>query len=167
MHLITCVAALGVGAALASCSNESFVEPDATPFAAGTLNGSSVVPSVSTASTGNAAFSRAIGVSYMNFTVDLTSVNGITGMHLHVGAVGANDTVATPLVNLYAPPFTGAPAPNINGRFMDSNFGQSELRDHIGFDSLARLVAAGRVYIDVHTMSSPDGYVRGQLGAPK
>jgi hypothetical protein len=126
------------GLGMASCKKDK-VEPNVT-FTA-TLTGANEVPPNSSTATGTATLT--FNPNTKAFTVNLPhNVVGVTGGHIHKGAVGANGDVVFPFVNLTSP---------------------------ITFTSLALTTAqeadlnAGLYYVNLHTAAFPGGEIRGQL----
>lgn len=147
-------AALGLTIALsllaAACSD------DALPgelFQA-TLSGLNEVPPRSTAALGAAAL-RPEGSS-VSYRVEVTSLSGVTGAHIHTGAVGANGPVR---VNLLP---QGAPAGTVQGILASGSFGAADLVG-ISFEELLAAMRSGGAYVNVHTAAFPDGEIRGQV----
>ena len=155
-------AAAVLALALIGGCNEAFLEPDKEPFANTTL---SVIPGATNASgTGTTTFERpGEGLKYIEYKLILNNVTGITNVHLHQDVAGPDDPV---MIHIYDGSTLGQPPTGtINGTFVHSNFAQSELSPAMTLDELHALIAAGQVYMDVHTETNPTGELRGVLTA--
>ena len=153
------------GVVAISACDRKFFEPPMRAMATVSLTGSAVVAPVTTGSSGTATFERSLGdFNFVDYIIDLKSMQGIRAVHLHLGAAGSNQaSTDPPLVSLFDS-IPGIPLPDINGRFMENNFTVTELRPKgISLDSLEALVAKGMVYMDIHTRAFPNGEIRGQL----
>ncbi len=130
----------GNGSSSARSSQRSSVSGDDT-FSAN-LSGSQEVPSVSTNGSGYGWFElESDGDLRYDITVQNLS-SGITGAHFHVGAPGVAGSVVEPIT------FNGNRAIGVWRDMSDS-----EWRD----------LLAGRIYVNVHTSTHPDGEIRGQV----
>ena len=111
------------------------------------LNGASVVPAVTTTSTG--LFSSYLDplTRRLAFRVDVTGLAGITSAHIHRGAAGVNGPV---LYNLTSTPGSFTPATPITGTLQLTEADVADL-------------LAGNLYVDIHTTAFPNGQVRGQI----
>jgi hypothetical protein len=105
----------------------------------------------------------------LHFKLNVSNLNSAaTQAHIHCGPVGANGSVAAFLLHFVA---TGVDA---HGRtaagtitdadilpIADSPVCPGGIAD---LDDLLDQIAAGNAYVNVHTLTSPPGEVRGQLG---
>ena len=122
-----------------------------------TLDGAQVVPAVATAATGRAAVTLNVDESIIRVNLTTTGLNDVVAAHIHHGAPGtdgpimftlytqADGVFVTPLTkSLTALEFTPVP-------------GVATMRDALG------VIRGGAAYIDVHTMTHPNGEIRGQI----
>jgi hypothetical protein len=118
-------------------------QAQATSFT-GTLDGTHVVPPVTTAAAGTAALWLNDVTLVMSFQIDYTDLQGTTaGASIHRGTEGENGPVAYPLST---EPFA------------------SGFQGQIAIDpSDLPALANGGMYVSVHTTSFPDGEIRGQI----
>ncbi|MEL6715210.1 MAG: CHRD domain-containing protein, partial [Planctomycetota bacterium] len=93
----------------------------------------------------------------LGIRIDTEGLSGpITMAHLHLGAAGTNGPV---VVNL-------TPSIFPDGRRLRTFVLEPDLMGPLGGESfveLLREIAAGNVYVNVHTAAFPAGEVRGQL----
>ncbi len=119
-----------------------FLEQDATFVAL--LTGDEENPPVTTEARGLGAFHYTIGTLSLDVNVQLTELSSdITGAHLHAAAPGVNGSVIVDL-----------------GPLRDGNTIQGTVPITLN-DFFA--LAAGGVYVNVHTTNNPGGEIRGQL----
>ncbi|TWU58392.1 CHRD domain-containing protein [Rubripirellula reticaptiva] len=125
------------------------------------LTGAQENPPVTTSATGDATFiydpagntfSIDLFVTGVEVENDEDEVPQVTGAHLHVGDAGVNGGV---IVNLNASNFV-TEAGGIRLRLTDADFPTENIDD----------LAAGGIYINVHSTDNPSGEVRGQLVFP-
>jgi hypothetical protein len=128
------------------------------PYTA-TLTGASIRPAgVTTEASGTLAAALDQATLQWSYTVgweDLSSVP--TGVHLHGPADAA--TVGELLAELNTADTELAVTSAATG-VLDLGV---VVRLPIGGDSLRKLLDAGQVYVDVHTLNNPEGEIRGQL----
>jgi CHRD domain/Bacterial Ig domain len=121
------------------------VIPDGILFTAGRLDGSQVVPPVSTAAGGTFAVTVDPTAMTLVAHANTTGADDATLAHLHDGYAGVSGAVAIPLTQ-DAADVTHWSAEGIA----------------LTVDQLAAF-AAGRLYVNVHTPANPGGEIRGQL----
>lgn len=99
----------------------------------------------------------------ISYDLDVANIVDVTAAHLHLGAKGANGPVIVPL-------FTG---PQKTGSFTrvlaKGTITQADLTGPMAgktFADLAAAVLAGQTYVNVHTVKSPNGQIRGQIIIP-
>ena len=154
---------IAVLVACLSCNSGRATVPDqpSEPFADASMRATDVVPPSTSTGTGSADFRRGRGL-WVDYTVTLNNVTGLTGLKIYRGATGTNGTV---LVNLM---LTGVTVPGtINGVFKSSNFYEAEMPAGFTLDSLRAAIAAGTVYLMATTTTRPDGEIRGALSLSK
>ena len=132
------------------------------------VTGSQEVPSVNTSTTGRywAQFNEN-GAS-MTHRIDVFSGDEITGVHLHCAAPGSNGPV---VVNVFSDPNgTDVNGQLGGGAIYDGNIADADCMSKIGYNidtvrDLARAINDGKIYVNVHSQSHPDGLIRGNLPA--
>ena len=121
-----------------------------------TLTGAQEVPPVTANATG--FFSGSVTANSLTF--DLSAVaDRITMAHIHVGAAGTNGPV---VAFLFGPDEAGVPAIHPTGTITAANLIGPLAGDWAGF---AAALAAGNLYVNVHTVDNPTGVVRAQIPA--
>lgn len=110
------------------------------------MTGAQEVPAVATAALGQGVFNLSLDKKKLMYWVTTDGLSGsIGGAHLHTGAMGTNGGVSVDLTS------------SIMG---NSIVGIMDVSGIAGFtDDLA----AGNVYLNVHTTANPNGEIRGQL----
>ena len=125
-------------------------------LASATLSSSNVVPAVASPMSGTGSFAQQLLT--LAYTITLTGeTTNPTAAHLHIGAAGTTGPVLAILFN------NAAGIAPVNGMLVSANVAQSGMTPPIGMDSLRTLIAAGLIYVDVHSKQFPDGEIRGQL----
>ncbi|WP_158276112.1 CHRD domain-containing protein [Brumimicrobium oceani] len=110
------------------------------------LNGLQEVPLVVTSATGLGVFNLSLDKKKLMYWVTADGLSGaIMGAHLHMGAAGTNGGVVVDLT------------PSIMG---NSIVGVADVSAVAGF---ASDLAAGDIYINIHTAANMNGEIRGQL----
>jgi Cu/Zn superoxide dismutase len=108
------------------------------------LNGASQVPVLNTTASGSAVYSLDKSGQRLQFKVIMAGLSGAAeGAHLHLGAIGTNGGVTVDLSSF------------IKGNVIEGAVDAPA--------SLAADLAAGNVYINVHTAANAGGEIRGQL----
>jgi hypothetical protein len=158
---IVCVLAVCVAVA-ASCDSSTDVTPRILYRA--TLNGASEVPATTSTATGD--FSAQL-LPDKTLSYSLTWTTGLTGTangaHIH-GPADATQT-ANILVDFALPP-VGATNATINfaGRVASGNLDLKQaVTATVSGDSLIKLLDAGQLYVNVHTVANSGGEIRGQI----
>ena len=122
------------------------------------LAGKNEVPAVETKAQGELVIHEM--KDELHFKLNVANINDVTAAHLHHGAAGEN---GPPVVNLFMGP-TKAGA--VNGQLVDGPITAASLAGPLAGKTLADLkteIAAGRIYVNVHTTAYPDGEIRGQV----
>lgn len=143
------------------------------------LQGAQEVPPVTTEGTGLASIQMQDNT--ITYQITVMNTDRVTGINIHKGTSGKNGEV---LVSLYAHNSGGDDgtlslpkdiAPKIDvisavqrsSQFSSSgNFHASDLQGSLEgkkLEDLASLMKAGETYVNVHTISYPDGEIRGQI----
>jgi cytochrome c peroxidase len=151
--LVCCLAGLFPAGAAA--------QPTDTQFHAVLLEGVNVVLPVLTEANGEARFILQVDGS-LNFEVEVELIDGVTAIHLHLGARFANGPV---IAVLFSDPMgisIGEEQIIASGTLHDS-----DLTPQPGFDgtiaTLIQRMTESDVYVDVHTTGRPDGEIRDQV----
>lgn len=166
MAKIKLVCILGACVSIAIGCEESTAVGGSTQYGA-ILNGANEKPAATT-STGTGVFSAALHPTNntLSYSVTWTGLTGaINGAHIH-GPADANG-VANVLVN-----FQALPAGSTNGTITTGAAGaasgnvdlnQAVITATVSGDSLKKLLEAGQLYVNVHTVANPGGEIRGQI----
>lgn len=108
------------------------------------LNGGNEVPAVTTDALGWGSFNLSKAGYELEINIATAGLSGpITGAHLHMGAAGTNGAVIEDLTSFVQ--------------------GQSVVNAVVNPSAYAADIAAGNVYINVHTAANPNGEIRAQL----
>lgn len=163
-HGTRALALLGLALVLPACDDEHPDDPDAPPSAAppaaarsfsSSLSGNQEVPRVLSFGDGTATFEISGDRRSVRFTLDTRNLVGVTMAHIHAGALGVDGPI---IFDLSATPFTGP----ISGTLTETDF-----RPQPGVASFVAALDAierGATFVNVHTLSYPDGEIRGQIG---
>lgn len=113
------------------------------------LRGADEVPAHDTKATGHATLTVNSDQTSIDYKVTLGNIDNVTGIHIHLGALGENgDVVAT----LFGPAAAGGG--RANGMVAHGTLTASSLQGPLAGKTIADLVAAmqeGRAYVNVHT----------------
>ncbi len=159
---------LAVSAAALACEFSSEV-PGTVTFA-GLMSGARERPAaVTTSATGHAVAVVNSGGT-MTYSVTWTGLSGtVTGAHLH-GPADSSGTAGV-LIDFQNPP-AGTTNTSITLTSAGSAMGTvtvsptAVITATVSGDSLQKLLYAGLVYVNVHTVANPDGEIRGNLRRP-
>lgn len=145
--VITTLAGCGGGSSTGGFTAEATYVVDLTTAA--------VVPAPnSSEATGGAAF--IVYSDRIEYQVGAQFTGGVTAVHIHQGAPGAQGPEVVTLFSSTAPISTiGAFA---TGTMLDANLPQG-----VTLAALKSLFASGNGYVDIHTAANPDGELRGQI----
>jgi hypothetical protein len=146
--MIACTLALGALALSGpATANDTFVAP---------LNGAEQVPPFETQARGNAIVKvRADGMSYQ---LIVAALQNIVAAHIHCAPVGLNGPIGVTL-------FAGSPV-TVSGILAQGPILAPDAGNACGWMDVADVTAAlqsGDTYVNVHTLQSLPGEVRGQL----
>lgn len=152
LYSIVAVAALAL-LALTGCENL------VRDFAA-ELNGSQVVPPVSTIATGDATAKVDISDTQVEYRVEVSNLSDIQSAHIHLAPSGQNGDVVAVL-------YPGPTKPgSFTGLLCEGTLLTADLKGPLAGKDVKALVSAmraGSTYVNVHTDSFPAGEIRGQL----
>lgn len=135
--------------------------PGPRQFAA-CLTGAEEVPPVTTAATGETLLRLNDAETELAFELRIQRIEGATEAHIHLGAAGTNGPVVA---------FLFGPVPR--GITVDSLLlrGTVTAADLVGplagasFATFVQELRQGNTYVNVHTLSHPEGEIRGQIQA--
>lgn len=157
--VLMAAAALG-GTAAAIGSGDRFIAH---------LSGDNEVPPVDTSGVGVSKVTLDDSGDALHFMLNVSNLNtAATQAHIHCGPVGQNGSIATFLLHFVA---TGVEAHGRTAAGTITNADIIPIADSAlcpggisDLDDLVDQIAAGNAYVNVHTLTSPGGEVRGQLG---
>lgn len=122
------------------------------------LTGQQEVPPVDTQATGEVVFVPVLpNNETIDFHVNTTNIQGVTGGHIHSGAQGENGEVVVTLFSYD----TAQDTVTENG-----TFAATDLVGPMQGNTISDLIDAMRnnnTYVNVHTEQNPDGEIRGQI----
>ncbi len=130
--------------------------PESVNIAQLTLTGANEVPPNSENAIG--FFSASVTANSMTFDLSANAAD-ITMAHIHLGAAGTNGPV---VAFLFGPDEAGQPAIHPTGTLTVANLIGPLANDWPGF---AAALAAGNLYVNVHSIDFPAGVVRAQIPA--
>jgi len=136
--------------------------PEEFPTYVAHLDGSQEVPPVAITATAEAVFQLDRDGGELTFVVRILGIDPaqITQAHLHVGPPGFNGPPVMFLVS-------GSPTePVLRGTLSATDLIANEDVSVATFDDFIDALAAGDVYVNIHTVDHPDGEIRGQVQAP-
>jgi len=125
-----------------------------------TLSGGGEVPARGTAAAGAAGFN--VEGTTVRYSIEVQSITGITGAHIHSGAAGVNGPIR---IALYPGPgvnFSSSPTGGLNGILIEGSFTAADVTG-VSFDTLLAQMRDGSAYTNVHTTAFPGGEIRGQV----
>ena len=93
----------------------------------------------------------------IDYQVSASSIAAVTMAHIHNGAVGVAGPIVVTLFSNVSNPLTP------NGVFASGTLKDSNLPAGVTIASLKALIASGRAYVNVHTLTNPSGEIRGQI----
>ncbi|MBN2538005.1 CHRD domain-containing protein [candidate division WOR-3 bacterium] len=125
-----------------------------------TLNGSSVVPPVTTTATGNAVVTIDASSTELGYKVTVNNLSNITGANIHLApAYETGDAVLILYTGVGdSVPFTGT--------LTEGTLRIADFKGPLAGEPMSRMLnvlRAGSTYVQVTTDSFPGGEIRGQL----
>ncbi len=123
------------------------IQPEHMHFEAW-LDGDQEVPPVDTEATGEGHFLLDGHRNVLHYFVDVQDIDNVTASHIHLGPVGVNGPIVSPLFMGGPPPFD--PDNPVGGGV---SLGAAELVD----------LLTEFYYVNVHTTEHPGGEIRGQI----
>lgn len=164
--LIAAILALGATSAYADTNDQDWENRDEARNIDVRLSGSREVPPVNTDTTGRYWLDFDADGSDMTDRLDVYDGDEITAAHLHCAEPGEN---GPPVVTL----FEDSNGTDVDGRLISSSIDDDDIddvdcRSEIGYDiddvqDLARAVNDGKIYVNVHSQSRPEGLIRADL----
>ncbi len=163
-------AAVMGGIAVTACSESYAVLSDAAPRKVNyvaTLTGGAEVPAVTTTASGWATWVLE-DANTIQYELFVAGIDSITMAHFHAAPAGQNGPIMAWFVPTDAAraPGTGSiSVPAAGGILRQNRVSRASLAMVAPFtwDSLVTRMAAGTVYLNVHTRRNPGGEVRGQI----
>jgi hypothetical protein len=129
------------------------------------LNGDNERPNpIITDAQGQAIFQLSKDGESIKYKLIVANIEDVTQAHIHMGPVEGTGGI---VVWLYpdAPPLQLIPGPS-NGILAEGTITQGDLVGALAgqdLDALLQAIADGNAYVNVHTLFSPPGEIRGQL----
>ncbi len=143
-----------------SSSSSAFAQMQPKYFDA-KLTGKDEVPSKDTKATGIAGFNVKDN-NTINYSVNVTNIQKVTGAHIHQGKAGVNGPVVVTLYN------STTPSPMTNGPLSKGDITSAKFEGPLAgkqISDLISMIKSGDAYVNVHTEANPKGEIRGQLSA--
>jgi len=124
------------------------------------LDGAQVVPTVATATTGNATVQFNNDQSQVKVTMSLDGINNISSSTLNLGPSGEN---GLPIFNLFGSgSFSGEKTKTVTS----SNLIEQSSEGINDFDDAVNAILSQQTYIIVNTQALPNGQIRGDIVPP-
>jgi hypothetical protein len=118
------------------------------------LTGSEEVPPVETEATGVVEFK--LDLESLPYSINATSIEGVTAGHIHFGKAGENGPVVVTLFKYDTPMNEVSEQGTITADKLEGPLEGKQLSDLITAGS------NGTLYVNVHTEANPNGEIRGQ-----
>jgi hypothetical protein len=124
------------------------------------LSGSEGVPSVTTMAKGEATLKLSRNGKKLSYKVKVSDIDSVTAAHIHMGKMGEN---GPPIALIHVKvkkvgKFSGTLAKGtITAKDLMGSLKGKTVED------LAGEIEAGNAYLNVHTVTYPDGEIRGQI----
>ena len=137
----------------------AFSAAPAAPGFKATLTGDQEVPGATTRATGQVRLTPESDGAGLAYQITVTGLNDPQAAHLHLGRVGENGPVVAALLT---EPIQGP----VEGHLKSGVLTAADLVGPLKGKTLADLtaaIAAGKIYVNVHTTKFPKGEIRGQL----
>lgn len=128
------------------------------------LTGDQEVPAADTKATGQAIFKLSKDGTMLHYKLIVANIENVTMAHLHVAPMGANGGAVAGL-------YTQEGAPKLiegrtDGILAEGTITEDDLVGRLSGGSLSGLVelmAAGEIYVNIHTLQYRGGEIRGQI----
>jgi len=131
------------------------------------LDGANEVPPVNSRARGFAIYSLNVDGDELKFRHAFGRLRNIRMAHLHLGAEGENGPVVASLLPVDFDPQNQRQVRRLS-RFISGTLTSDDLVGPLTgrpLDALSAEIAAGNIYINIHTEENPSGELRGQLSA--
>ncbi len=151
---------IAIGSLSLGTSTSAFAQVQPKYFDA-KLTGKDEVPSKDTKATGIAGL-NVIDNKTINYSVNVTNIQKVTGAHIHQGKAGVNGPVVVTLYN------STTPSPMTNGILSKGDITSTKFEGPLAgkqVSDLISMIKSGDAYVNVHTEVNPKGEIRGQLSA--
>jgi hypothetical protein len=130
------------------------------PFIA-VLSGSNEVPPVASGGTGFSLLGFDPSLMTLRVLLLVSNLRQATVAHIHLGRPRENGPIVLFLFGPSAPMDIGAPTVLTNASFTAANL--TGPLTGMPLSVLAQQIMAGNAYVNVHTVTHPDGEIRGQI----
>lgn len=137
------------------------------------LSGDAEIPDVNTQAVGEANFelnaqaaalgdaaAAASSSNQMSYEINLQDIEEVTAVHIHMGQDDENGPI---VVTLFDP---DTPTREINGELVSSTITAQDLEGPLQDKQISDLVDLfdiGEAYVNVHTLTNPNGEIRGPI----
>jgi len=125
-----------------------------------TLNGTGVVPPVTTTATGTAIVTIDASNTELGYKLTVTNISDVTEANIHLAPSGETGDV---VLVLYPGPVKPGP---FTGTLAEGTLRIADFKGPLAGESMNRMLGvlrAGSTYVQVDTDSFPNGEIRGQL----
>lgn len=159
---ITTIIAAIISIGAVSISFSSIQAQEGETFSA-SLSGKEEVPPTESSATGWAKFQTDDNGTQVSYWVNITSLNEITGAHIHNGSAGQNGDVVVSLSGPDSAENGDNATLSLNGNITTDDLqGPLEGKE---LSEMVSLMSDGTVYVNVHTDEFKDGAIRGQIAS--
>jgi hypothetical protein len=127
------------------------------------LSGSDEVPPVKTLAVGTAKFTVGANDKSLNYIINITTMNGVMGVHIQGGKQGENGPI---IAGLFNPGMLGPPTGKVNGLLAKGNITSSNIQGTLPgkqISDLVSLMKSNATYVNIHTQQHQNGEIRGQI----
>jgi len=117
---------------------------------------------VATKAQGQAAFHYQVRNGELHYRVNISNIENVVGVHVHVAPPGENGPIVLPLLGN---PFIEDPGVTPRGNFLRGTATDADVTGEFAGDlaALVEAIRAGNTYLNVHTTKHRGGEVRGQI----
>lgn len=123
------------------------------------LSGSQEVPPVITTASGKGTFRTAINDTVLRYKLNITGFSDATGAHIQMGNAAASGEVIVDLLE-------GSKRKYSDRLSLKGSISKASLIGPMQNKTLADLIYVilnGSAYVNIHTVTNPDGEIRGQI----
>jgi LPXTG-motif cell wall-anchored protein len=111
---------------------------------------------VESSATGDATVKFSEDGMSMEFTVNANGLDNTVAGHFHSGPPGVNGPVEIPFLD-------NAEPTDYDGEVVTGTVTEADLAGDMSWDDFTAAMAAGDIYVNLHTEQYPDGELRGQV----